>query len=56
VGDWPARGAGTRLINAAYVVLAQWLGPVQADACLTRIVRECEQSADASLHQVRSYL
>lgn len=56
VGDWPARGAGTRLINAAYVMLAQWLGPVQADACLTRIVRECEQSADASLHQVRSYL
>jgi len=56
VGEWPARGAGTRLINAAYVVLAQWLGPVQADACLTRIVRECEQSADASLHQVRRYL
>jgi len=56
VGDWPARGAGTSLINAAYVVLAQWLGPVQADACLTRIVRECEQSSDASLHQVRSYL
>jgi len=56
VGEWPARGAGTRLINAAYVMLAQWLGPVQADACLTRIVRECEQSADASLHQVRSYL
>ena len=56
VGEWPARGAGTRLINAAYVVLAQWLGPVQADACLTRIVRECEQSADASLHRVRTYL
>lgn len=55
-GEWPARGAGTRLINAAYVVLAQWLGPVQADACLTRIVRECEQSADASLHRVRTYL
>ena len=32
VGDWPARGAGTSLINAAYVMLAQWLGPVQADA------------------------
>lgn len=56
VGEWPARGVGTRLINAAYVVLAQWLGPVQADACLTRIVRECEQSADASLHRVRTYL
>lgn len=56
VGEWPARGAGTRLINAAYVMLAQWLGPVQADACLTRIVRECEQSADASLHSARSYL
>lgn len=56
VGEWPARGAGTRLINAAYVVLAQWLGPVQAYACLTRIVRECEQSADASLHRVRTYL
>lgn len=56
VGEWPARGAGTSLINAAYVVLAQWLGPVQADACLTRIVRECEQSADASLHRARSYL
>lgn len=55
-GDWPPRGAGTRLINAAYVVLAQWLGPVQADACLTRIVRECEQGADDSLHGVRSYL
>jgi hypothetical protein len=56
VGDWPARGAGTSLINAAYVMLAQWLGPVQADACLTRIVRECEQSADATLHRARSYL
>lgn len=56
MGEWPARGAGTSLINAAYVMLAQWLGPVQADACLTRIVRECEQSADPSLHQVRSYL
>jgi len=56
VGEWPARGAGTSLINAAYVMLAQWLGPVQADACLTRIVRECEQSADASLHRVRTYL
>ena len=55
-GEWPARGAGTRLINVAYVVLAQWLGPVQADACLTRIVRECEQSHDATLHGVRSYL
>ena len=56
VGEWPPRGAGTSLVNAAYVMLAQWLGPVQADACLTRIVRECEQSSDASLHQVRSYL
>lgn len=56
VGDWPARGAGASLINAAYVMLAQWLGPVQADACLTRIVRECEQSADATLHRARSYL
>ena len=56
VGEWPARGAGTSLVNAAYVMLAQWLGPVQADDCLTRIVRECEQSADASLHRVRTYL
>lgn len=55
-GEWPARGAGTSLINAAYVALAEWLGPVQADVCLTRIVRECEQAADEALHRVRMYL
>lgn len=55
-GLWPARGDGTHLINAAYVALAEWLGPVQADACLTRIVRECEQGSDAALHRARSYL
>lgn len=55
-GVWPARGDGTRLINAAYVALAGWLGPVQADACLSRIVRDCEQGGDTELRAVRSYL
>jgi len=55
-GLWPARGDGTHLINAAYVALAEWLGPVQADACLSRIVRECEMGSDAALHRARSYL
>lgn len=55
-GDWPPRGDGTRLINAAYVALAECLGPVQADACLTRIVRHCEQGGVPELQAVRSYL
>lgn len=55
-GVWPARGDGTRLINAAYVALAGWLGPVAADACLSRIVRDCEQGGDTELRAVRSYL
>jgi len=55
-GDWPARGAGTRLINAAYVTMAEWLGPVRADACFTQIVREFEQSRDPALTNIRSYL
>jgi len=55
-GLWPARGAGTRLVNAAYVALAEWLGPVEADACLTRIVRELERSEDVALRAARMYL
>ncbi|HET6789319.1 MAG TPA: hypothetical protein VFW84_08645 [Aquabacterium sp.] len=55
-GDWPARGAGTRLINTAYVTLAEWLGPVRADACFTAIVREFENSQDPLLAGVRRYL
>lgn len=55
-GDWPARGAGTRLINTAYVTLAQWMGPVRADACFTAIVREFEASQDPVLSDVRRYL
>lgn len=56
LGDWPARGAGTRLINAGYVALAEWLGPVRADACFTAIVREFENSQDPVLMTVRRYL
>jgi hypothetical protein len=56
LGDWPARGTGTRLINAAYVTLAEWLGPVRADACFTAIVREFENSQDPVLMSVRRYL
>jgi hypothetical protein len=55
-GDWPARGAGTRLVNTAYVALAEWLGPVRADACFTAIVREFENSQDPVLSGVRRYL
>jgi hypothetical protein len=55
-GEWPARGAGTRVINAAYVALAQWLGPVRADACFTQVVREFENSQDPVLMSVRRYL
>jgi hypothetical protein len=55
-GDWPARGAGTRLINTAYVTMAEWLGPVRADAQFTAIVREFEHSQDASLTSIRRYL
>lgn len=55
-GDWPARGAGTRLINTAYVTLAEWVGPVRADACFTAIVREFENSQDPALADVRRYL
>jgi hypothetical protein len=55
-GPWPARGLGTQLINAAYVALAESLGPVRADACFTSIVREFEQASDPSLSGIRSYL
>ena len=55
-GDWPPRGAGTRLVNTVYVALAQWLGPVKADACFTAIVREFEREGDAHLSVIRSYL
>jgi hypothetical protein len=55
-GDWPARGAGTRLINTAYVTMAEWLGPVRADAQFTAIVREFEHSQDGSLTSIRRYL
>ncbi|MEY4427403.1 MAG: hypothetical protein RLZZ182_92 [Pseudomonadota bacterium] len=55
-GDWPARGAGTRLINAAYVALAEWVGPVRADAAFTQIVKGFENSSDPTLCGVRRYL
>ncbi|WP_422193569.1 hypothetical protein [Aquabacterium sp.] len=55
-GEWRAVGTGTRLVNAAYVALAEWVGPVKADACFTRIVREFESSGDAHLKPVRRYL
>jgi hypothetical protein len=44
------------VINAAYVALAQWLGPVRADACFTQVVREFENSQDPVLMSVRRYL
>lgn len=56
LGEWPARGLGTGLINAAYVAAAEWLGPVKADACLTLIVRECELGGNPAFKDVRSYL
>ena len=55
-GDWPARGAGTRLINMAYVALAEWVGPVKADAGFTMIVKEFENKSDQTLCDVRRYL
>ena len=55
-GAVPARGLGTQLINAAYVALAESLGPVRADACFTSIVREFEQASDPALSGIRSYL
>lgn len=55
-GEWRAGAAGTRLVNAAYVALAEWVGPVKADACFTRIVREFEGSGDPHLAAVRRYL
>lgn len=55
-GDWPAQAVGTQLINTAYVALAQWLGPVRADQCLTRVVRELEASGDANLAGIRRWL
>lgn len=55
-GDWPARGSGTRLINSAYVALAEWLGPVRADAQFTSVVREFENGQDPSLASIRRYL
>lgn len=56
LGDWPAQGVGTRLINVAYVTLAEYLGPVRADACFTHIVRDFENSQDPVVSTVRSYL
>jgi hypothetical protein len=56
VGQWPARGAGTQLLNGAYVALAEWLGPVRADACFTRVVGEFEGSQDPALVDVRAFL
>lgn len=53
---WPARGAGTQLINAVYVVLAQWVGPVRADQTFQHVVRQFESGQDAELKAVRSYL
>lgn len=55
-GDWPARGAGTRLINAAYVALTEWVGPVRADAAFTQIVKGFENSSDSTVSGVRRYL
>jgi hypothetical protein len=56
LGDWPARGSGTRLTNAAYVTLAEWLGPVRADACFTGIVRDFENSTNPAMIGIRKYL
>ncbi len=56
LGVWPVKGAGTHLVNAAYVVMAEWLGPVQADAGLTRIVHALERSDDEALRSARMYL
>ena len=55
-GEWRAGGEGTRLVNAAYMALAEWVGPVKADACFTHIVRAFESSGDAHLKPVRRYL
>ncbi len=55
-GEWPSRGRGTQLINVVYVVLAQWLGPVKADACFTSIVNRFEKSSAPYLRDIRSYL
>ncbi len=46
---WPPRAEGTRLMNAVYVVLAQWLGPVKADAVFTQILAQFESGQDPHL-------
>lgn len=55
-GEWPARGRGTQLINAVYVVLAQWVGPVKADASFMSIVNRFEKSSAPYLRDIRRYL
>ena len=53
---WPPRAEGTRLLNAAYVVLAQWLGPVKADAVFTQVLSQFEAGQDPQLKTIRHYL
>jgi hypothetical protein len=55
-GHWPARKQGTQLINALYVVLAQWVGPVKADACFMETVNSFEHGANPLLRDIRNYL
>jgi hypothetical protein len=53
---WPPRAEGTRLMNAVYVVLAQWLGPVKADAVFSHILVQFEAGQDPHLRSIRAYL
>lgn len=53
---WPPRAEGTRLLNAVYVVLAQWLGPVKADSVFTQILTQFEAGQDPHLKSIRTYL
>lgn len=53
---WLPRADGTRLANAGYVVLAQWLGPVKADAVFQQVMTQFEASGDPALCSLRSYL
>ena len=43
-------------MNAVYVVLAQWLGPVKADAVFSHILAQFEAGQDPHLRTIRSYL
>lgn len=55
-GAWSRPADAARAIHGAYVLLAEWLGPVAADAGLAAIVKRLEASSDPALRQVRQCL